>query len=79
MARLRQIMSEAASLQSEMLKQSTWVGPKFAEEARAIHYGETESRAIHGEVDGKEAKALIDEGVAVAPLPFPVVPPKQQN
>ncbi|WP_430910205.1 DUF1178 family protein [Methylobacterium sp. sgz302541] len=45
------------------------VGPRFPEEARKIHYGETDSRAIYGEASPDEARALIDEGIAVAALP----------
>lgn len=78
-AKLHMAMTKAAAAQAEMLKQSKWVGGKFAEQARAIHYGEAPSEAIHGEVDKAEAKDLHAEGVAVAPLLFPVVPPKQQN
>ncbi|MEO1720074.1 MAG: DUF1178 family protein, partial [Pseudomonadota bacterium] len=44
----------------------------FATEARAIHNGEAKSRVIHGEAKLEEAKALADDGVPVAPLPFPV-------
>ncbi len=46
-----------------------YVGPKFAEEARRIHYGETADRHIYGETTQEEALALEDEGVDVAPLP----------
>jgi hypothetical protein len=46
-----------------------YVGPKFAEEARRIHYGETLDRHIYGETSAEEAQALTDEGVDVAPLP----------
>lgn len=45
------------------------VGPKFPEEARKIHYGETEERPIFGEASLAEAKDLIEEGINVAPLP----------
>ncbi|MBB3944161.1 hypothetical protein GGQ73_000084 [Rhizobium skierniewicense] len=45
------------------------VGDKFPEEARKIHYGETEERGIIGQASPQEAKALIEEGIAVAPLP----------
>lgn len=45
------------------------VGPRFPEEARKIHYGETEDRHIYGEATLQEAKDLIEEGVEVAPLP----------
>jgi hypothetical protein len=46
-----------------------YVGPNFAEEARKIHYGETEHRQIYGEASLEEAKELVEEGVDVAPLP----------
>ena len=46
-----------------------YVGLKFAEEARKIHYGETAERQIYGEATVEEAKELIEEGVEVAPLP----------
>ena len=45
------------------------VGPRFPEEARKIHYGETEERHIYGEATLQQAKELIEEGVDVAPLP----------
>ncbi len=45
------------------------VGPRFPEEARKIHYGETEERHIYGEASLDEARDLIEEGVDVAPLP----------
>ncbi len=57
----------------EMRKQVTdnadYVGGRFAEEARKIHYNETEARPIYGEATGEEAKALIEEGVEFHPLP----------
>ena len=46
-----------------------YVGPQFAEEARKIHYGETEARHIYGESTLPEAKELIDEGIDIAPMP----------
>lgn len=45
------------------------VGATFPEEARRIHYGEVEPRLIYGEATPKEARELVEEGVAVAPLP----------
>lgn len=50
-------------------KNFDYVGEKFPEEARKIHYGEKDARGIYGEATGKEVKALVDEGVQVAPLP----------
>jgi hypothetical protein len=46
-----------------------YVGPKFAEEARRIHYGEKPERHIYGEATAQEAQELVEEGVDVAPLP----------
>jgi hypothetical protein len=46
-----------------------YVGPKFPEEARKIHYGESEERHIYGEASLQDARELIEEGVDVAPLP----------
>jgi hypothetical protein len=47
------------------------VGERFAEEARKIHYGETEERNIRGQASREETEALLDEGIAVMPLPIP--------
>lgn len=68
-----------AKAQAEALKNSTWVGDKFADETRKIHYGERDETPIHGQASLAEAKALIDEGVPVVPLPFPVTPPEKLN
>lgn len=45
------------------------VGERFPEEARKIHYGEADARGIIGQASPTEAKALIDEGISIAPLP----------
>ena len=45
------------------------VGEKFPEEARKMHYGETEHRPIYGEASPDDARALIEEGVEVLPIP----------
>lgn len=47
------------------------VGPRFAEEARKIHYGETEERNIRGQASREETEALLEEGIEVLPLPVP--------
>ena len=72
-------LAQLAALQATMLKDSEWVGDRIAEEARSIHLGETEARAVHGKATPAEAKSLIDEGIPVAPLPLPLVPPNQVN
>lgn len=63
---MRQFMSGYRKLVTE---NAEYVGPKFPEEARKIHYGEAEERQIYGEASLEEAKDLIEEGVDVAPLP----------
>ena len=68
-----------ASLQAEALKHSEWVGDKFAEESRAMHYGERDAKVIHGQTTPEQAKELHEEGIPVAPLLFPVAPPEELN
>ena len=72
-------LARLAAAQAKALENSEWVGDRFAEEARSIHLGETEPRPVHGNATAAEAKSLIDDGVPVAPLPLPVVPPNQVN
>ena len=54
-----------------------YVGDKFADEARAIHYGEKEEREIYGETSIDNAVELIEEGIKVEPLPG--INPKLKN
>ena len=77
--KVQQALAALAKAQAEALKNSTWVGNKFAEETRKMHYGERDEAPIHGQTSLAEAKALIEEGVPVAPLPFPVAPPDKLN
>ena len=72
-------IARLASLQAKLLEKSEWVGDRFADTARAMHSGELAPAAVHGQASVGEAKALIDEGVPVAPLPLPVVPPSDVN
>ena len=60
---------------AELLNNTQDVGPRFAEEARRIHYGESEHKAIRGQATPKEREALADEGIEVFTLPVGV-PPK---
>ena len=76
---MQKALAALARAQTEALKHSTWVGDKFAEETRKMHYGERDETPIHGQASFAEAKALIEEGVPVAPLPFPVAPPEKLN
>lgn len=47
------------------------VGERFAEEARRIHYGESDERGIRGQATREETQALLEEGIGVLPLPVP--------
>ncbi len=76
---VRKALHQLAKAQAEALKASTWVGDKFVEETRKMHYGERDEAPIHGQASLAEARALIEEGVPVAPLPFPVAPPEKLN
>ncbi|NCP13188.1 MAG: DUF1178 family protein [Sphingomonadales bacterium] len=78
-AEVQQAFLALAKAQAAALKNSTWVGDKFAEETRRMHYGERDEAPIHGQASLAEAKALIEEGVPIAPLPFPVAPPEKLN
>lgn len=66
-ARLRRKLRE---LREVVESSCSYVGPDFAEEARKMHYGETEARGIYGETSQDEAEALHDEGIAFARLPW---------
>lgn len=72
-------LAKLAEAQARALKDSRWVGKAFADDARAMHYGEREPQPIHGEASLEEARKLVDEGIEVAPLPFPVAPPMAIN
>ena len=66
-----------AKLKTEVEKNSDYVGVDFASEVRAMHDGERPTRSIYGEAKPEEAKALIEDGIRVAPLPF--IPKRQTN
>ena len=57
-------------LRQHLTENADYVGPKFAEEARRIHYNETEKRGIYGEASSEEARALAEEGIEFHPLPM---------
>lgn len=64
------LAEKLAALRRHVEANSDYVGMEFVREARAIHAGEAPERAIWGEAKLDEAKALVEEGVSVAPLPF---------
>jgi hypothetical protein len=55
----------------EVIAKTEDVGDRFAEEARKMHYGEAEERGIRGQATPEQTEALLDEGIAVMPLPMP--------
>jgi hypothetical protein len=64
------LMKELAELRRHVEKNADYVGPKFADEARQMHYGEKERRNIYGEASNKEARELADEGIEFARIPW---------
>lgn len=76
---MKAALAAIAGAQAEALKSSTWVGTAFADTARKMHEGEQPTAPIHGQATRAEAKALAEEGVPVAPLLVPVVPPEAVN
>lgn len=68
----KRVLAQLKELTQKMRDNSDYVGDKFAEEARKIHFGEVEARGIYGEATAEEAKGLADDGVEFMPLPvFP--------
>jgi hypothetical protein len=72
----RELRQKLKELRDHVTKNANYVGTKFPEEARKIHYGETEHRSIYGEASREEAKALHEEGIEFHPLP---ILPDDQN
>lgn len=72
----KELFEKVKQLREAVVKNGENVGEKFTEEARKIHYGETEARGIYGSASLEDAKELIDEGIDVLPLP---VLPEEQN
>ncbi len=67
---VRKLAEALGQLQQAVQENCDYVGDRFAEEARRIHYGETETRGIYGETTREEADALREEGVAFASIPW---------
>ena len=78
-AAMKRMLAELAALQKRMLDKSENVGERFADEARAIHLGEADTRAIHGRATPVEAEGLMEDGIPVVPLPLPVAEPGEEN
>ncbi|MET0259172.1 MAG: DUF1178 family protein [Methylobacterium sp.] len=65
----RRLRALLRAVREQVTRTADDVGTRFPEEARAMHYGEAPTRAIYGEASLEEAHALVEEGIAVAPLP----------
>ncbi|WP_033923094.1 DUF1178 family protein [Sphingomonas sp. 37zxx] len=76
---IKAAIATIAAAQAKLLEKSAWVGRSFPDRARAMHLGEEAAAPIHGQATPAEARALVDEGVAIAPLPLPVVPPTSRH
>ena len=61
----KQAMAQLKALSEKMRENADYVGDKFAEEARKIHFGETDPRGIYGEATPEEARSLAEDGVGV--------------
>ena len=72
----RELAAVMRKVRAEIEAKSEYVGPRFSEEARKIHYEEVPARGIHGEATTDEAKALREEGIEFFPLP---VLPEDRN
>jgi hypothetical protein len=69
MAQERELRAKLKELRDHIVSNADNVGERFPAEARKMHYGDIEHRPIYGEASPEEARALIDEGVEVSPLP----------
>lgn len=65
----RSVTNMLRKVRDHVEKNFDYVGDRFAEEARRIHYGEADERGIYGEATSGEVSDLMEEGVSVAPLP----------
>jgi hypothetical protein len=65
-----EVKRKLGELRTAVEKSCDYVGDRFAEEARRIHYGETDPRGIYGETSDAEASALAEEGVAYHRIPW---------
>lgn len=67
--RRSEVLSQLAKLREQVIANAEYVGPRFADEARKIHYEDDASRGIYGEASSEDVEALSEEGIEVLPLP----------
>lgn len=72
----KKALAQLKELSNKVRENADYVGDRFAEEARKIHFGETEARGIYGEATSEEAATLMEDGVEFMPLPLF---PEEQN
>jgi hypothetical protein len=65
-----QLRSALIDLRRQVENHCDYVGPQFAEEARRIHYGESDQRGIYGEATADESRELADEGIKFGRIPW---------
>ncbi|WP_428487902.1 DUF1178 family protein [Rhodopila sp.] len=65
-----QMMATLQRMRAAVEQHCDYVGPRFADEARKIHHGEGEHRAIYGETTEEQAESLAEEGISVARIPW---------
>lgn len=65
----QEAMKTIQKMVTEVKENSENVGDKFPEEARKMHYGESDNRGIYGKASQDEVRDLVDEGIAITPLP----------
>lgn len=75
----KEVLDNLAKAQAKILEKSEWVGDELPEKAREMYYGDSEEKPIHGIASPKDVADMEDEGIELAPLPFPVAPPESQN
>ena len=78
-AEVAEAFKALAAAQAKALARSEWVGDRFASEVRSMHYGESDEKQVHGRATRDDALSLMEEGIAVAPLIIPILPPDELN
>ena len=71
---VKMMNAAADKIRKEIEDNCDYVGDNFADEARAMHYGEKDERGIYGEATPEQASDLLEEGIGVAPLPDMIAP-----
>ncbi|WP_430514233.1 DUF1178 family protein [Pannonibacter phragmitetus] len=75
-SRHAELLQKIRELRQQIVSNADYVGQSFADEARKMHYGETDHRSIYGETSPDDAQALLEEGISILPLP---VLPEDRN